>query len=123
MAGVVPMEKQELFSALRRVFNVTEYNRGKLGEAVKTHEECGQGNWFFVQSSKGITSAIIPFKELEQLVEASELLERLMNAFLYRETIARLGASEGKIGFAEAMSRLGIDPQEVTSLVESVEFE
>lgn len=123
MVGVTAMENQELFSALRRVFNVTEFNRGKLGEAVKAHEKDGRGNWFFVQTSKGITSAIIPFEELESLVRAKGFLEQLINAILYQEAVERVGTSKESTRLEDAMKKLGLNAKEIADLAGSVEFE
>lgn len=123
MSRVVTMENQELFSALRRVFNTTEYNRGRLGEAVKAHEEADHGNWYFVQSSRGITTAIIPVKELEELVKAKDHLEHLFDMLVYKVSEERLRDSDELMSFVEAMKRLDVDEAEVGELVDQVEFE
>jgi hypothetical protein len=123
MSRVVTMENQELFSALRKVFNTTEYNRGRLGEAVKAHEGADHGNWYFVQSSKGITTAIIPVNELEELVKARDYLERLYDMLAHKMGEERLGDSDKLIDFVEAMEQLDVDEAEVRELVDQVEFE
>ena len=116
-------DKMNSLSFLEKVFNITDYNRGKLGEVVKFHEEKGEGNWFFIQSSKAVTSAIIPLKELEEMVKAKSVLGQLTNFLLYQEALSRLNSSSEKIDFAEAMRKIGLDSDEVMSLANSVELE
>ncbi len=90
---------------------------------MKAHEEADHGNWYFVQSSKGITTAIIPVNELEGLVKARDCLEHLFDMLAYKVGEERLGDSDELISFVEAMSQLGVDEAEVRELVDQVEFE
>lgn len=111
------------FSFLDKVFNITQYNRGKLGEVAKLHEKNAEGNWYFIQTGQSISSVIVPLPEFKKLVEMREKLEKLANYSLYMDTVERLGTQEKALGIAEIMKNFGLDPGEIVTLEETVEFE
>jgi hypothetical protein len=120
--GAVAMDAKS-FSLLDKVFNITQYNRGKLGEVAKIQEKEGEGNWYFIQTGQSISSVIVPLQELKKLVDAYEKLEKLQDYAMYIEAAERLNSNEKTLEFTEVMTKIGLNPDDVVSLEDTVEFE